>query len=283
MGSTKKDNYNLIIEQYYNENQVLYSLFWSKDALHYGFWEQDTKTISEAVLNSTVFVCKCLEIDKNDVVLDAGCGVGGTSIYIAKKYGAKVYGITLSRVQLKTAIKKALKSNVADLTHFSKQDFTKTNFKDCTFSKVLGIESVCYAHKKISFLHEAFRLLEKGGKVAIMDGFLIRPNLNKREKEVYKKFINGWALPNLSMKDGFYDDLINAGFKNIQFHDKLKTVRKCCDRIYKLGIGAYPFTLFLSKMRIIPKNMHGHAIGCINQKKLVNHNMVTYGVFLAEK
>jgi hypothetical protein len=29
--------------------------------------------------------------------------------------------------------------------------------------------------------------------------------------------------------------------------------------------------------------MHGHVIGCINQKELVNHNMATYGIFLAEK
>lgn len=271
------------IGNHYDNNQILYNLGWSKELLHYGFWEKDTKNHSEALLNPIKFVCKHLSINKNDVVLDAGCGVGGTSIYMAKNYGASVYGITLSNVQLKIAKLKALKAKVADLTNFSNRDFTKTGFKDGRFTKVCGIESICYANKKIDFLREAFRLLKNGGKIAVVDCFLKRTDFNEKEKKIYENFLDGWALPNLSTKDGFYDDLNKAGFKNIKFYDKFKTVRKCSDEIYVKGIPFYPISWLLFKIGVIPRSMHGLAIGCINQKKLYKNNMVTYGVFIAEK
>src|SRR2546423_1300864 len=146
---------NKDIARYYDRHQIIYTLFWSRTALHYGFWYEDTKSLAEAVLNTNRFVVDALAIDSRDTVLDAGCGVGGTSIHVAETTGATVEGVTLSDVQLKIARKRASRSPAASLLNFSKQDFTKTNFREKTFSKVFGIESVCYAHRKIDFLNEA--------------------------------------------------------------------------------------------------------------------------------
>lgn len=59
------------IKEYYNKNQILYTLFYSKgtDGIHYGFWEENTKTTEESIINTTKFVAKCLEINKNDKIL----------------------------------------------------------------------------------------------------------------------------------------------------------------------------------------------------------------------
>lgn len=274
---------NQDIKKYYDENQVLYNHFWSQNALHYGFWNKNTKKLSDALLNTNKFVLNCLEINKNDYVLDAGCGVGGTSIFIAENSHARVSGITISDIQLKKSKEQALKSKASKLLEFSNQDFTKTQFKDNTFSKIFGIESICHAHKKIDFLKEAYRILKKNGKIAVVDAYLIRKNFNKRENKIYHKFLTGWAVPNLSMKDDFYDDLKKVGFKKVKFFNKLDSVRKSSNRLYRLGVIAYPFTLILSILKLIPKSMHKNTIAGINQKKLVDNNMVTYGVFVAEK
>ena len=45
-------------------------------------------------------IIKKLRIKENDTVLDIGSGFGGLSCAIAEKTGAKVDGITLSKVQL---------------------------------------------------------------------------------------------------------------------------------------------------------------------------------------
>lgn len=274
---------NRIIEQYYDNNQFLYSFLWSRNALHYGFWGKETKSISEAILNTNRFVGKCLDIKKDDVILDAGCGVGGTSIYLTQKYKVKVRGITLSDVQIKIARKNASKTGVSHLVEFSYQDFTETNFEDNSFTKIFGIESICHANNKLDFLKEAFRLLKSEGKIVVVDAFLIKKVMGEKERKAYENFLMGWTVPNLSSKEGFEKDLKEAGFKNINFYDKSKHVKKSSKRMYLLSVVAYPITWSLSKIRLIPQNVHGNTIACYNQKKVVDYNLVTYGVFVAEK
>ena len=271
------------IEKYYDENQILYNLFWSQSALHYGFWNKNTKNLSEAISNTNQFVLDCLKITSTDTVLDAGSGIGGSSIFIAENSGAKVTGITLSDVQLLKAKEKVNQSKASKLLNFSNQDFIDTSFNKEKFSKIFGIESICHAHKKIDFLKEAYRIMKPAGKIAIVDAYLTRKNFNKKEIEIYNKLLKGWAVPNLSLKDDFLNDLKKAGFRNITFHDKLDSVKKSSKRIYRLGMMSYPITLLFSFLRIIPKSMHGNTISSLNQKRLVDNDMVTYGVFVAEK
>jgi len=245
--------------------------------MHYGFWYSDTKNLADAISNTDKFVAESLAINSGDTVLDAGCGVGGTSIYVAEATGAKVEGVTLSEVQLKIARKKTFGSAVAHLLNFSKQDFTKTNFKENTFSKIYGIECICYANKKIDFLNEAYRIMKPGGKISVVDAFLIIENLNAEERNIYTKFIEGWRIPNLSTKDEFKKFLKKAGFKNIVFHDKLDTIKKSSRMLYYYGLITYPIEFVKSKLGIGIDNF-----STFYQKKLYE-GIATYGVFVAEK
>jgi len=172
------------IERYYDTQQIFYTLFWSRTALHYGLWYENTKSLTEAVLNTNKFIVEALNIGADDRVLDAGCGVGGTSIYVAEATGATVDGITLSTRQVRIAKRRAAKSSASRSLNFSRENFTRTRFKEETFSKLFGVESVCYAHRKSDFLREAHRVMKPRGVVAIIDLFLAKsgdlPQDNRR-------------------------------------------------------------------------------------------------------
>ena len=47
-------------------------------------------------------------------IVDVGCGIGGSSRYLAKKYGAKCQGITLSPVQAQRAQDLAMVEGLAE-------------------------------------------------------------------------------------------------------------------------------------------------------------------------
>jgi len=283
---TLKDK-NLKIKNYYNRVQKLYDIIYSKGTnhLHYGFWNKNTKSIKESLMNPLKFLCKILKINNKDIILDAGCGIGGTSIYIAKNYRAKVIGLTISDVQLNRAEELKFVNNLQSKIKFFKDDYTKTHFKNSSFTKIFGIESICYAHKKLDFIKEAYRLLKKEGKLVVIDAFLLRDNLNKNEEKILKNFLEGWAVPNLSTIKSFKQDLKKVGFKNIRYYDKFKEIKKTRDRIYRLAKIGYLPGLIAYKLGLVPKEMHFNTLAGLSQKKLFSKriNMATYGIFIADK
>ena len=92
----------LKISQYYNYTLPFYRFFWhgNTNAIHYGFWDKNTKNLKEALLNTNKFLAKEAKISSNSRVLDAGCGIGGSALWLAKNIGAKVISISISKKQI---------------------------------------------------------------------------------------------------------------------------------------------------------------------------------------
>lgn len=156
------------VVQYYDYTLPIYQKYWYGNsesyALHYGFWEKDTKNFSESLINTNNFLADKLKIKSSDTVLDAGCGVGGSAIWIAKTFQAKVIGITISEKQMQEAQRLAKANKVDHLVTFMIRNYLDTKLPDGSFDVVWAIESVCHAENKKDFLKESFRLLKNGGE-----------------------------------------------------------------------------------------------------------------------
>src|SRR5690348_16837034 len=76
--------------------------------IHHGYYEDNTQLISpqEAQEKLIEKLTDMIEIKPQSKILDIGCGMGGSSFYLAKKYNAIVTGITLSQTQVNIARKK---------------------------------------------------------------------------------------------------------------------------------------------------------------------------------
>lgn len=98
------------VGNYYNASIPIYKLFAYNNttlSIHYGFWYKNTKSLEEAMENEIQNIIDCANIKEGQLVLDAGCGVGGSSIYIANKTKARVTGISISSQQILEAQKSA--------------------------------------------------------------------------------------------------------------------------------------------------------------------------------
>lgn len=272
------------VKQHYDRTQTLYNLFWMNKknlGMHYGFWEKGTKSLHEAILNENRIVAEKLDIEKSDLVLDAGCGVGGTAIWMAENYEARVIGITLSEKQVRLAKKYAKERGVGYLVDFKVGDFCNTGFPDEFFTKIFGIESVCHAEKKEDFMRETYRILKPGGKLVVAD-FFIRENLNKEEKRLLSDWCYGWEIPNLSTLDNFREKLEGIGFKKIEIIDKTKEIESSSKRILII-MGRF-VRLILKIMELLRVHIsHGGTKAAITQYYLFQKRAATYNIFSAQK
>lgn len=278
---------NQTIRDYYDYTLPFYKWFWHGDsesyALHYGFWEKGTKNLKEALLNTNKFIADKVNLTSNDTVLDAGCGIGGSSIWIAINYKAKVVGITLSDKQVKKAKQLAEANNVNDLVQFYARDYLNTKFEDNSFDVIWAIESGCHATKKIDFLKEASRLLRKGGRLIVADGFLLRNVKNKGEQKIIDDFTTGFALPNIATVRDFENDMKRVGFKDVTFWNKTKEIGPSSKRMYRLCSFSYPFAVVLEKLKLTSKILTLNNRAGVVQYKGVQIGLGGYGVFYGEK
>ncbi len=209
-------NYLESIRDYYTRSHWLYRWHWyNRDSLslHFGFWEENTTDIHQAFLNENQAIIDAGQINSTHKALDSGCGVGGTAIYIAKKTGAKVFGVGLEPELIRHANRNAKRHKVAELCDFFVGDYCTLPFQDEFFDIVYGIESVCYATPKISFLKEASRILKPQGKLIMADAYLARPPANEDETGVVETFKKAFNLNEFITVELMESAINEAGFR----------------------------------------------------------------------
>ena len=96
------------VVEYYDGSWFDYRVIWLNRgnlAKHFGYWEPGIKTHSASLLNMNVQVAARVNPKAGERVLDAGCGIGGSSIWMAQTYGVTTVGISLSAKELERARK----------------------------------------------------------------------------------------------------------------------------------------------------------------------------------
>src|SRR5262249_43149337 len=85
------------IAEHYNQGTLFYRLLWGEH-IHHRLWHAD-ESPREAQLQTVQYLADQADIQPWERVLDVGCGMGGSAIYLAHRLGCHVTGLTLSRFQ----------------------------------------------------------------------------------------------------------------------------------------------------------------------------------------
>ena len=107
-------------------------------------------------------IIKKLKITSNDNVLEVGSGFGGICAAIAKKTGARVKGITLSKVQFDHSKNLVREKKIDNLCDFELKDFRDLQGK---FSKILSFGQFEHTIRKHynKYFKKIYNLLSKDG------------------------------------------------------------------------------------------------------------------------
>jgi tocopherol O-methyltransferase len=162
------------IRQFYDDSSGLWEEVWGEH-MHHGYYGADgseKKERRQAQIDLIEELLAWAEVQQASRILDVGCGIGGSSLYLAEKFGAEATGITLSPVQAQRATERANTAGVN--ARFLVADALAMPFADDSFDLVWTLESGEHMPDKRQFLAECHRVLKPGGTL-IMATWCHRP------------------------------------------------------------------------------------------------------------
>jgi tocopherol O-methyltransferase len=158
------------IQQFYDSSSGLWEQIWGEH-MHHGYYGVDGKQQKDrrqAQIDLIEEVLQWAEVETAANILDVGCGIGGSSLYLACKLNGDATGITLSPVQAARAKQRAQDAGLSGRTDFQVADAQAMPFADDSFDLVWSLESGEHMPNKHQFLQECYRVLKPGGKLILV-------------------------------------------------------------------------------------------------------------------
>jgi tocopherol O-methyltransferase len=164
------------------------------------------------------------DVKQVEHLVDVGCGIGGSTLYLAQKFQATATGITLSPVQAARATERSGAAGLEETVQFQVADALQMPFADHEFDLVWSLESGEHMPDKKQFLQECYRVLKPGGTF-ILATWCHRPTdslagaLTAQEKQHLEEIYRVYCLPYVISLPEYEAIARECGFKNLRGDD----------------------------------------------------------------
>ncbi|THF96579.1 hypothetical protein TEA_015580 [Camellia sinensis var. sinensis] len=157
-------------------------------------------------------------------IVDVGCGIGGSSRYLARKYEAQCQGITLRPVQAQMAEGLATSQGLASKVSFQVADALNQPFPGAQFDLVWSMESGEHMPDKAKFVNELARVAAPGGTIIIVtwchrDLSPSEESLRPDETALLKKICDAYYLPAWCSTSDYVKLLQSLSLEDIKAED----------------------------------------------------------------
>jgi ubiquinone/menaquinone biosynthesis C-methylase UbiE len=150
-------------------------------------------------------------------VLDAGCGIAGPAVWLARNRRVKVEAINVSQAQVAEARARIAAAGLTDRVVVTQGDFHRLSeiYEPASFDAVLFLESLVHSDHPRVVLSSAFPVLKPGGVLYVKDLFqraAIRDRTERRRVRRVIANVNRHFSLNVKSQRRFLAALAASGF-----------------------------------------------------------------------
>ena len=217
------------IQAFYDSSSGLWEEIWGEH-MHHGYYGAEgtqKKDRRQAQIDLIEEILQWAQVDQVESLLDVGCGIGGSSLYLAEKFQAQATGITLSPVQMNRATERAGELGLTSQSEFLVANAQAMPFTDNSFDLVWSLESGEHMPDKGKFIQECYRVLKPGGKMIVVT-WCHRPTddspLSADEQKHLQDIYRVYCLPYVISLPEYAAIANQIGLKSIHTADWSKAV-----------------------------------------------------------
>jgi tocopherol O-methyltransferase len=265
------------IRQHYDRLSYLYRFFWGEH-LHHGYWE-GTESAPRAQIQLMERLAERAALPSGARVLDIGCGVGGSVLWLADQLDCEVTGITISPVQARMAAAQAKRRGLSGRARFEVRDADQWQPDPASVDAVWIMESSEHFHDKPGFFERCARALKPGGILAVC-AWLRRDGPPPEEEQA---LVNTIAKAMLSASLGSLSDyrrwMLDAGLTVTVAEDITRHVERTwvhCSRI-----GENPAVRFF--VRFMDESTQRFVRSFPLMQQAYAQGAMAFGIFVAKK
>ncbi len=267
------------VRTFYDLGSPLYLEVYGEN-IHDGYYLSGYESRQEAQENLTRFIVDKARIKKGATVLDVGCGMGGSSVWLAENLGASTVGITISPVQLEIARRTAKEHKVG--SSFLLMDAEHMNF-NVLFDVIWVVAASTHFQDQEGFVRSAGTFLKKGGKFVIFDWMVKEDVDDWKNDPVLKPVCEGMLLFSLCSINSYLEWFILDGYRITYTEDITDHTIKTWD--VALSVIKEPSVLKLAnKLTADEIKEVFHFLKSIrDMKRAMKNKRLISGVVVAEK
>lgn len=159
------------------------------------------------------FAFECIDVGKNDRILDIGCGGGVNIEKFLKLTANNVDGLDYSEVSVKESIKRNQKAIDDKKCRIIQADVSDMPIDDGTYDLVSAFETIYFWPDIVNTFREVSRIIKPNGQFMIAQG----TDGNHPDDEKWLNSVEGMALYTAPELEKY---LLDAGFNGVEIFKK---------------------------------------------------------------
>jgi tocopherol O-methyltransferase len=212
------------VQRHYDSLVAAYALLWGEH-IHHGYWDEgampsppyEAKAHAAAQERLITELVRFAGIRSGSRVADIGCGIGGSSRWLAQHAGCRTVGVSISGRQLQEARRRGPGGAA-----WIQADAATLPLRSASCDAAWIVECSEHLLDRPSFLRECARVVRPGGTLALA-AWLRTPEA-PTNLDLLRRVESGFLIGPLLTADEYLSAMARAGWSDVAWRDVTRAV-----------------------------------------------------------